>query len=129
MGHLPRGKVRVQRQLMDDRLILGRTREQAFPHSSIPRRLPCFKLHASPEKWLACRQEVCIAQIHVAAAPGKPFISRGRTGNRHGCLVPAASPGVLAQFQVLTARLGCDGTDSVGPFPASQPASQPVAGC
>ena len=50
---------------------------------------------------------------HAQAEPRKPFIRRGRTENRPGCLVPAAllSP-LLAQIQVLIAwAWACDEVD------------------
>lgn len=65
------------------------------------------------------------SMIHALATPGKPFINRGRTENRPGCLVPAALPSPpLAQLQVLTAAdWACDEVDIGGAH------SQPAMGC
>lgn len=58
--------------------------------------------------------------IYVAAAPGRPFISKGRTENRPGCLVPASPPSPAGPAPGADSqRLGSDEVRHWQAFPAS----------
>lgn len=67
--------------------------------------------------------------IHTQTEPEKPFIRRGRTENRPGCLVPAALPSpLLAQIQVLIAWAWAYDEVGMAEFTHSQPRGDGIRG-
>lgn len=110
-----RGVKRLLGRLIYDCLMMEKMRERAS-HETTPPHTQSFCFSCSNQ----AQKNVCLADkksmptpIHVAAAPGRPFISKGRTENRPGCLVPASPPSPAGPAPGADSqRLGSDEVDT-----------------